>query len=241
MKRFFLWGGMGLWAMAFGLGGHGESRTAGRQAGAQDLKRPVAVIPTLSVTEPTPTINWLSGDGHLNKVAWTKAGPQADRVGIFLFNADCTARNRTLVADTPNDGEEMVALPTGVPPGTYTVRVATSDGRLWDCGPPFGILKSPFIITIPTPGTFWSTVGEFSVGWSTTQNRGVQLDIFLRRPGDMVGTVVLKSRTSNDGTERVTIPAGVSPGDYLVEIYPLTGSWVGYPFFSGLIHVHSGR
>jgi len=201
----------------------------------------VSLMPTITVTEPQSSITWLSGSGWLNRVTWRKTGTMADSVAILLVRFDCRTLISTLLSSTSNDGSERVAIPGGLTPGIYMIKVSTVDNAVMACSEPFNIARSPFYITDPPAGSIWRPGGTYTVFWTTTERRDINISILLRRPGEMVGFRYLKDNTQNDGSETLTIPANIGNGNYMIEIMPWSGSWSGQQFCSEIFTISSLR
>ncbi|WP_262923020.1 reprolysin-like metallopeptidase [Hymenobacter cellulosilyticus] len=206
----------------------------------------VVVVPTAGpflVTFPntaTPgPVRWLAGAPQ--QVTWdvanTTAAPiNAANVDIMLSTDGGRTFPTTLLANTPNDGTQLVTVPTSIAASSQARIKVQASGNIF-----FDISNSNFSIEVPTGPTFFltpttasGTAPTFCPGASTTLNVAVgQLQGFSgavalsasNLPAGMTVTYANPSVTTGGSTTAtITTTTATPSGSYLINLVGTSGS-----------------
>ncbi|HVN77062.1 MAG TPA: hypothetical protein VMT19_12145 [Thermoanaerobaculaceae bacterium] len=202
--------------------------------------RTVSVMPSVTVTLPSPTVTWLSPGARPQEVRWRSVGPVGDTVRITLERHGCSGEIAVLAGPTANDGVEAVTVPTLATGGTFAVRVRSTSTSAFGCSSDFPVVIGPFSCSDPVAGMAWQAGRRQRVAWISSDPVGARIDIGLARPGETGRFRALAQGVANDGEEFVNVPADVPPGAYKL-VFDLTGPRAAATYFSPIFSITPGR
>ena len=198
-------------------------RADGFTAGSGKRIKPTPEISTVAVARPV----WRSDESQL--VTWSSQG-EVPTVDICLHElainaADMCAFVKTLVRTANNSGSSEVLVPAGLSPSQYIVRVQSSvnssvfaDTELTvECAG-----GAPAISEVAVQQLIWHGGSRQQVTWSS-QGEVPAVDIDLYRASadaldDHTFIKTLARTANNSGSHEVLVPAGLTPGQYVVRV-----------------------
>ena len=189
-------------------------------------------LPTSKRIKPPPSISnvalqheeWRSG--QVQQVTWSSQGDVPSVTIILYQSGDSIAILPTcfLQHRVENSGCSMITLPAGLLPGEYYVEVmsseshdVTADSATFEVtcsGPP------PAILNVALQQPIWLSGSQQQVTWSS-QGEVPSVTIALYKSDDSVinmPTCFLQHGAENAGCSMITLPAGLLPGQYYLQV-----------------------
>jgi hypothetical protein len=194
---------------------------------------------------------WLGGSQQ--EVTWSSQG-DVPEVNVLLFTADarscvsCLHDNHANLGFA-NTGSCRITVPTGLVPGEYRVRVASGrfSHRRRDVSAVSGIIRidhgraPPAISNVTASSAEWLGGSQQEVTWSS---RGdvPEVNIYIMditAAGSIIPIPLHPWDLANTGSCHVTVPTGLVPGKYRVQVASSITDDVCAP--SGIIRIDHGR
>lgn len=183
-----------------------------------------SLVPTIVVNSPSNGQTYFTG-GQMT-VHWEKCNfPSNTSVNITLETSNIgPSQSTTLMANTPNDEREVVAVPTSLVAGQYWVKIVSSTPSASDFSDsPINIStgQSPSLSVLsPNGGEIFQQGSNITVTWSSV-NIPTTASIIIslaRTNATGVNVYPLSGDTPNDHQETFHLPALATPGSYKVLI-----------------------
>jgi subtilisin-like proprotein convertase family protein len=155
-----------------------------------------SIVPSASTVRYFPALSTVVG-GELSST-WESVSNVTRSMRFTLTGKDNVAgASNDLIGGLTKTDETIISVRSGA--GPFVVTSQADSGILWDN-------NSQQTIT-------WDVAGTTTNGVNCSQ-----VDIFLSTDGGLSFSTVLASATANDGTETITVPAGVSGRDCRIMV-----------------------
>ena len=196
------------------------------------LRNEDLALPASKRIKPPPAISnivlqqeeWRSG--QVQQVTWSSQG-DVPRVTIILYKSSgsigkfptCMLGNRV-----ENSGSSMITLPAGLLPGEYYLEVVSSGSRdvtadsatfeVTCSGPP------PAILSVALQQPIWQSGSQQQVMWSSQGDVPSVSIVLYKSSNSLINmpTCVLGNCVENCGSSMITLPAGLLPGQYYLQV-----------------------
>ena len=187
--------------------------------------KPAPEISTVAVAFPV----WRSGQQEL--VTWSSQGevPTVD-ICLHEHTINCIGMRehvQALVHRAYNSGSHEVLVPAGLTPGQYVVRVQSSvNSSVFADSAELTVEctgSAPAISEVAVQQLIWHGGSRQQVTWSS-QGEVPAVDIDLYRPsadarsGHTFIKTLARTANINSGSREVLVPAGLTPGQYVVRV-----------------------
>ena len=188
-------------------------------------------LPTSKRIKPPPSISnvalqheeWRSG--QVQQVTWSSQG-DVPSVTIVLYKSGDSITKIPTVLDNrvENADSSTITLPAGLLPGKYHLTVKSSESRdvtadsatfeVTCNGPP------PAISSVALQQPIWHSGSQQQVTWSCQGDvPTVRITLFKSNNSFInMPTCQLKHSAKNSGRSVITVPTGLTPGKYYLEI-----------------------
>ena len=195
-------------------------------------------LPASKRIKPPPAISnvalqhaeWRSG--QVQQITWSSQG-DVSSVKISLYrssNSDINVPIRQLLTACgqkyrfENSGRSMITLPAGLLPGEYHLEVSSSENcdvtaesaafEVTCSGPP------PAISNVALQQPIWHSGSQQQVTWSSQGDvPSVNISLYrLRSSNSVIDITSLAFHVENSGRSVVTVPTGLTPGKYELEL-----------------------
>ena len=195
-------------------------------------------LPASKRIKPPPAISnvalqhaeWRSG--QVQQITWSSQG-DVPSVNISLYrssNSDINVPIRQLLTACgqkyrfENSGRSMITLPAGLLPGEYHLEVSSSENcdvtaesaafEVTCSGPP------PAISNVALQQPIWHSGSQQQVTWSSQGDvPSVNISLYrLRSSNSVIDITSLAFHVENSGRSVVTVPTGLTPGKYELEL-----------------------
>ena len=164
----------------------------------------IVLQPTITVTSPSSASSWVVGSQQT--ITWASVNVVGN-VNIKLSTDGGNTFPVTLKSIVSNDENEVIDVPNN-PSTSCVVKVeSVSDTSIFGRSEGnFTIMSEPKItVTTPNSSTNWTVGSQQVVSWNSINVTG-NVNIKLSVDGGNTFTIALKSNTSNDGNENITVP-----------------------------------
>lgn len=181
-----------------------------------------ANAPSISVSSPAAGVNW--GLRSTQQIAWTYLGDPGNYTKIELLDSTGTAITITDAAvNTPTGtsgsgiGSYDWLIPGDITPGTYTIKVSSTDGQYSAASSQFTI-NNPLSVTSPVSGDNCLAGQTSTIGWSYGSSDIGTIKIELLKAGMVVGgPLTTGSGANGTGNYSWSMPSDVG-SDYQIRI-----------------------
>jgi len=156
------------------------------------------------------------------RVRWTTRGRVPDVVEISIHREPACADHGILLSTANTSaGEKYVYIPLYVTPENYYMRIGEPGSSLFGRSSPL-LIGYEYNVVRPTRSSACYRGDSMVVRWGSRTSGGV-VDIGIVRASTVASggrspDYCLAESTANDGEERVTIPAGLAPGQYRIWV-----------------------
>ena len=189
---------------------------------------PTGAMPAISTVVVARPV-WRAGQQEM--VTWSSQG-EVPAVDVDLYRASADAAGghtlvMTLVHGKNNSGSHEVLVPAGLTSGQYVVRVQSSvNSSVLADSAKFTVEcagEAPAISEVAVRQLIWHGGSRQQVTWSS-QGEVPAVDIDLRRAsadarsGHTFIKTLARTANINSGSREVLVPAGLTPGQYVVRV-----------------------
>jgi len=167
---------------------------------------------TISVTVPAGGESWETGRKYT--IRWTHSGKMADTVKIVLLAGGAWAAD--IVDSTDNDGSCGWTIPAAVRPGTYVVRVKTTDNAIMATSKAFAILPATAaepVIEKVTPAQAEAGTEIVLKGKNFAVNNAWRVSLL-----GSASCTTAQIKSNNDSQITAEIPKNLSPGEWRISL-----------------------
>ncbi|MBK6915696.1 MAG: T9SS type A sorting domain-containing protein [Ignavibacteriales bacterium] len=168
-----------------------------------DLQFTTLPLSSIELTSPNGGENWQVGSQE--DITWSTIG--IENVKIEYSIDDGIYWNPVINSTSANSGTYSWMIPN-TPSTQCKVRISdVLNSSIADTSSnTFTISEAPIItVTTPSTGTIWEALSQQTVTWTSVNVLG-NVNIKLDTDGSLTFPITLKSNTTNDSTELITVP-----------------------------------
>jgi len=180
------------------------------------LSSPAIFGQRITVTVPAGGESWAVGSTHA--IHWTHTGTMIGTVKIVLVQGG--EWESVIVESTANDNSYGWTIPDTVAPGTYAVRVKTTDNAVMDLSADFTIQAAaePMRVTSPHAGDQVCLGQSYDIVWNPGgyASKSVRIDLDSLAAGQP--DILIAGPITNSGRFSGWAPTGIAAGSYLIKI-----------------------